>query len=136
MDAKSDKKKIKCSSSGCIKSEDRTMSMEKKKVLNRWSEYVDDLFKDGSEEKPKIGKSLQDSVAECDFWHTNLASRGMFGRGSDVGGGDDDDDDDDDDDVDDDDDDDHDDEDEDDDDDDDDDGYSSGGSDDKVDDDE
>ncbi|GFO43225.1 RNA-directed DNA polymerase from mobile element jockey-like [Plakobranchus ocellatus] len=38
-------KKIKCSSPGCLKSKDGTMLIEKKEILNRWSEYVEDLFK-------------------------------------------------------------------------------------------
>ncbi|GFO06296.1 craniofacial development protein 2-like [Plakobranchus ocellatus] len=50
-------KKIKCSSPGCIKSKDGTMLMEKNKILNRWSEYVEDLFKD--DEKPKIKKNIE-----------------------------------------------------------------------------
>ncbi|GFO19395.1 RNA-directed DNA polymerase from mobile element jockey-like [Plakobranchus ocellatus] len=51
-------KKIKCSSPGCIKSKDGTMLMEKKEILNRWSEYVEDLFKDDRCEKPKIKKNI------------------------------------------------------------------------------
>ncbi|GFO06294.1 craniofacial development protein 2-like [Plakobranchus ocellatus] len=50
-------KKIKCSSPGCIKSKDGTMLMEKNKILNRWSECVEDLFKD--DEKPKIKKNIE-----------------------------------------------------------------------------
>ncbi|GFO48449.1 endonuclease-reverse transcriptase [Plakobranchus ocellatus] len=37
---------IKCSSPGCIKSKDVTMLMEKKEILKRWPEYVEDFFKD------------------------------------------------------------------------------------------
>ncbi|GFN89497.1 RNA-directed DNA polymerase from mobile element jockey-like [Plakobranchus ocellatus] len=39
-------KKIKCSSPGCIKSKDGTMLMEKKEILYRWSEYVENLSKE------------------------------------------------------------------------------------------
>ncbi|GFN82262.1 hypothetical protein PoB_000876800 [Plakobranchus ocellatus] len=52
-------KKIKCSSPGCIKSKDGTMLMEKKEILNRWSEYVEDLFKDDRCEKTKIKKNIE-----------------------------------------------------------------------------
>ncbi|GFO26420.1 hypothetical protein PoB_005292500 [Plakobranchus ocellatus] len=41
-------KKIKCSSPGCIKSKDG----------KRWSEYVEDLFKDDRFKKPEIKKIL------------------------------------------------------------------------------
>ncbi|GFO16219.1 RNA-directed DNA polymerase from mobile element jockey-like [Plakobranchus ocellatus] len=49
-------KKIKYSSPGCIKSKDGTILMEKKEVLNRWSEYIEDLCKDDRCEKSKIEK--------------------------------------------------------------------------------
>ncbi|GFO20090.1 endonuclease-reverse transcriptase [Plakobranchus ocellatus] len=52
-------KKIKCSSFGCIKSKDGTMLMEKKEILNRWAEYVEDLFKDDRCKKPKIKKNIE-----------------------------------------------------------------------------
>ncbi|GFO08984.1 hypothetical protein PoB_003548900 [Plakobranchus ocellatus] len=52
-------KKIKCSSPGCIKSKDGTMLMEKKEILNRWSEYVEDLFQDDRCKKPKIKKNIE-----------------------------------------------------------------------------
>ncbi|GFN97376.1 endonuclease-reverse transcriptase [Plakobranchus ocellatus] len=35
------------------------MLMEKKEILNRWSEYVEDLFKDDRCEKPKIEKNIE-----------------------------------------------------------------------------
>ncbi|GFO14926.1 RNA-directed DNA polymerase from mobile element jockey-like [Plakobranchus ocellatus] len=52
-------KKIKCSSPGCIKSKDGTILMEKKEILNRWSEYVEDLFKDYGCKRPKIRKNIE-----------------------------------------------------------------------------
>ncbi|GFO40389.1 RNA-directed DNA polymerase from mobile element jockey-like [Plakobranchus ocellatus] len=52
-------KKIKCSSPGCTKSKDGTMLMEKKEILNRWSEYVEDLLKDDRCEKPKIKENVE-----------------------------------------------------------------------------
>ncbi|GFO09942.1 RNA-directed DNA polymerase from mobile element jockey-like [Plakobranchus ocellatus] len=54
-------KKIKYSSPGCIKSKDGTMLMEKKEILNRWSEYAEDLFKDDRCKKPKIKKKIEGS---------------------------------------------------------------------------
>ena len=51
--------KKKCNSSGCIKSKDGTMLMEKEEILNRWSEYVEDLFKDERGPKPEIKKNLE-----------------------------------------------------------------------------
>ncbi|GFO40610.1 endonuclease-reverse transcriptase [Plakobranchus ocellatus] len=50
---------IKCSSPGCIKSKDGTMLMEKKEILNRWSEYVEDLLKDDRCKKPIIKKKIE-----------------------------------------------------------------------------
>ncbi|GFO49054.1 hypothetical protein PoB_007555900 [Plakobranchus ocellatus] len=55
-------KKIKCSSPGCIKSKDGTMLMEKKEILNKWSEYVEDRFKDDRCKKPKIKKNIEGST--------------------------------------------------------------------------
>ncbi|GFN88795.1 endonuclease-reverse transcriptase [Plakobranchus ocellatus] len=56
-------KKIKCSTPGCIKSKDGTMLMEKKEILNRWSEYVEDLFKDDKcENPPKKKKNIEGST--------------------------------------------------------------------------
>ncbi|GFN80528.1 hypothetical protein PoB_000703400 [Plakobranchus ocellatus] len=52
-------KKIKCSSPGCIKSKDGTMFMEKKEILNRWSEYVEDLYEDDRCKKPIIEKNIE-----------------------------------------------------------------------------
>ncbi|GFN77826.1 RNA-directed DNA polymerase from mobile element jockey-like [Plakobranchus ocellatus] len=52
-------KKIKCNSSGCIKSKDGTILMEKKEIPNRWSEYVENLFKDDICKKPKMKKNIK-----------------------------------------------------------------------------
>ncbi|GFN86342.1 amine oxidase [Plakobranchus ocellatus] len=52
-------KKIKCSSPGCIKSKDGTMLMEKKEILNRWSGYVEDPFKDDRCKKPTVEKNTE-----------------------------------------------------------------------------
>ncbi|GFO19100.1 hypothetical protein PoB_004560500 [Plakobranchus ocellatus] len=52
-------KKIKCSSPGCIKSKDGTMLMEKREILNRWSEYVEDLSKDDRCKKTKIKNNIE-----------------------------------------------------------------------------
>ena len=52
-------KKTKCNSTGCIKSQDGTMLMEKDEILNRWSEYAEDLFKDDRDTKPEIKKNIE-----------------------------------------------------------------------------
>ncbi|GFO44211.1 RNA-directed DNA polymerase from mobile element jockey-like [Plakobranchus ocellatus] len=52
-------KKIKCNSPDCIKSKDGTMLMEKKEILNGWSEYVEDLLKDDRCKKPEIEKNIE-----------------------------------------------------------------------------
>ncbi|GFN74279.1 hypothetical protein PoB_000078500 [Plakobranchus ocellatus] len=52
-------RKVKCSSPGYIKSNDGTMSMEKKEILNRWSEYVEYLFKDDRCKKTKIEENKE-----------------------------------------------------------------------------
>ncbi|GFO06922.1 craniofacial development protein 2-like protein [Plakobranchus ocellatus] len=49
-------KKIKRSSPSCIKSKDGAMLMEKKEIINRWSEYVEDLLKDDRCKNSKIKK--------------------------------------------------------------------------------
>ena len=43
---------------GCIKSKEGDILMDKMDVLNRWSEYIEDLFQDNREEKPVIKKDL------------------------------------------------------------------------------
>ena len=50
---------IKCNNPGCIKSKDGTMLMEKEEILNRWSEYVEDLFSDNRGTKPEIKKKIE-----------------------------------------------------------------------------
>ncbi|GFO29086.1 endonuclease-reverse transcriptase [Plakobranchus ocellatus] len=52
-------KKIELCSLGWIKSKDGTMLMEKKEIINRWSEYVEDLFKGDRCEKPKLEKNIE-----------------------------------------------------------------------------
>ncbi|GFN94926.1 hypothetical protein PoB_002143200 [Plakobranchus ocellatus] len=55
-------KKIKCSSPGYITSKDGTMIMDKKKILNRWSKYVEDLFEDDRGKKPKKEKNIESPI--------------------------------------------------------------------------
>ena len=47
-----------CTTTSCIKSKDGNMLMEKEDVLNRWSEYVEELFKDNRGKKPAIKKVI------------------------------------------------------------------------------
>ena len=48
-----------CSSTGCIKSTEGTIIMEKDKVLQRWTEYSAELFHDYRGEKPIIRKNME-----------------------------------------------------------------------------
>ena len=48
-----------CSSTGCIRSKDGEVIMEKDKILERWTEYIDDLFTDDRGEKPEIRKTME-----------------------------------------------------------------------------
>ena len=53
-----------CSSSGCIKSKDGSILIDKADVLNRWSEYIEELFDD---EREKITNNKQ-----IDRWANNF----------------------------------------------------------------
>ena len=48
-----------CSSSGCIKSKDGTLVMEREDILKRWSEYIEELFYDDRGQKPLIRKNIE-----------------------------------------------------------------------------
>ena len=48
-----------CSSSGCIKSKDGTLVMEREDILNRWSEYIEELFYDDRDQKPLIRRNIE-----------------------------------------------------------------------------
>ena len=45
-----------CSNTGCIRSKEGNILMDKGDVLNRWSEYIEELFEDTRGEKPPIKK--------------------------------------------------------------------------------
>ena len=47
-----------CTASKCIKAKDRNLLMEREDVLNRWSEYIEDLFQDDRGEKHIIKKDM------------------------------------------------------------------------------
>ena len=47
-----------CSSAGCIKSKEGTIIVEKEEILERWAEYINDLFNDDRIEKPTILKNM------------------------------------------------------------------------------
>ena len=51
--------KSRCSSSSCIKSKNGTILMEKQEILNRWSEYTEELFEDNRPTKPIIKKNIE-----------------------------------------------------------------------------
>ena len=48
-----------CSSGGCIKSKDGTVLMEKDKIIERWTEYIQELFEDDREAMPQIRKTME-----------------------------------------------------------------------------
>ena len=48
-----------CSSSGCIKSKDGTLIMEREDILKLWSEYIEELFYDDRGQKPLIRKNIE-----------------------------------------------------------------------------
>ena len=48
-----------CSSTGCIKSKEGTVLVEKDKILERWNEYIGELFHDNRGEKPTINKPME-----------------------------------------------------------------------------
>jgi hypothetical protein len=50
--------KIFCSVSGCIRSKGGEVIMEKEKIIDRWAEYVMDLFDDTRCEKSSIRKEV------------------------------------------------------------------------------
>ena len=47
-----------CTASDCVKAKDGNLLMEREDVLNRWSEYIEDLFQDDRSEKPIIKKDM------------------------------------------------------------------------------
>ena len=48
-----------CSSSGCLKAKDGTVILEKEKILERWTEYIGELFHDNRGDKPTIVKKIE-----------------------------------------------------------------------------
>ena len=48
-----------CSSSGCVKPKDGEVITEKEKVLERWVEYIRELFHDKRSEKPDIHRNME-----------------------------------------------------------------------------
>ena len=38
-----------CSAASCVESKDGTIAIEKEKVLERWEEYIQELFEDNRE---------------------------------------------------------------------------------------
>ena len=48
-----------CSSTGCLKSKEGEIITEKEKILERWTEYIGDLFADDRGDRPEIRKSME-----------------------------------------------------------------------------
>ncbi|XP_072134488.1 5-formyltetrahydrofolate cyclo-ligase isoform X2 [Mobula birostris] len=44
---------------GCLKAKDGTNIMEKDEIMNRWAEYIQELFEDNRGEKPEIKKNFE-----------------------------------------------------------------------------
>ena len=51
--------KPRCTSSGCIRSKSGTILIEKNEILDRWSEYIEELFDDNRMFKPNIRKNME-----------------------------------------------------------------------------
>ena len=47
-----------CSSGGCIKAKDGTVLLEKEQIIERWTEYIQELFHDDREDTPQIRKDI------------------------------------------------------------------------------
>ena len=47
-----------CSSGGCIKGKDGTILMEKEQIIERWTEYIQELFEDDRGDMPHIRKDM------------------------------------------------------------------------------
>ena len=47
-----------CTSGGCIKGKDGTVLTEKDRILQRWTEYIQELFEDGRGDLPQIRKDI------------------------------------------------------------------------------
>ena len=47
-----------CSAPGCLKSREGNIIMEKEKILERWSEYISELYHDERGDKPPIKKNF------------------------------------------------------------------------------
>ena len=47
-----------CTAFNCIKAKDGNLLMEREDVLNRWSEYIEDMFQDDRGEKPIIKRDM------------------------------------------------------------------------------
>ena len=48
-----------CTSSGCIRSKDGSIILEQMDILDRWTEYLEDMFDDERGDKPVIRKELE-----------------------------------------------------------------------------
>src|SRR3984893_1243204 len=47
-----------CTSGGCIKGKDGTVLMEKAQILQRWTEYIQELFEDDRGDLPQIRRDI------------------------------------------------------------------------------
>jgi len=49
-----------CSNSGCIKAKDGSVLLEKEEILERWSEYIEELFDDNRTALPELRKNISE----------------------------------------------------------------------------
>ena len=52
-------KRKSCLKSGCIRAKDGSMLTDRNEILDRWAEYIEDLFEDNREDKPEINKPIE-----------------------------------------------------------------------------
>ena len=52
-------KRKSCPQNGCIRAEDGSMLTDRIEILNRWAEYLEDLFEDNREGKPEKNKPME-----------------------------------------------------------------------------
>ena len=73
-----------CSSSGCICSKDGTIITEKDDILERWTEYIEELFRDNRGGKPEIRKNIDGpKILQSDICAAVSRMKGNKARGPD-----------------------------------------------------
>ena len=60
-----------CTSTGCLKAKDGTIIMDKKEILNRWAEYIQELFED-ADRKDDFTIKKKPILKDLPSWRTKL----------------------------------------------------------------